>query len=169
MNRRLLTPILVACTFILAASGAIAQTKYDTTGSGDFGNGGVEPGAKDTWAPGAGPSFWNKDAAPVNPSELETNNPLSEFNNINMPAEMRSQEFTPPGTRQQYGDAFKNPYGGVSITKGTSQVDLSIMGSGFNTGFKIEKPTEYTQIMKRAGMPSTFNEQGGVDDPLNGF
>lgn len=158
--------ILAVAAGLFLSSNAVFAQKYDTTGSGDFG-GGLEPGARDTVKPAA-PSFWNKELAPKTADDVA---PLSEFNELNIPPQMFNQGFAQDG---QPGQAFgggekRNAYGGPTITKGTSQVDLSIMGSGFNTGFKIEKPSEYTEIMKKSRMPSTFNEQGGVDDPLIGF
>lgn len=168
--KRISTLILLSACALMSCSVVMAQ-KYESTGSGDFG-GGLEPGAKDKWAPGFAPGFWNKQNTPP---VAEPENPLSSLNahELEIAPETFNQGFAQKRTGQQdyhpFGGPARNAYGGPTITKGASEVDLSIMGSGFNTGFKIEKPSEYTEIMKRSGMPSTFNEQGGVDDPLIGF
>lgn len=68
-----------------------------------------------------------------------------------------------------YATPFSGAFGGLVPFTGTGSVNVDIMGAGYNTGFAFNHESEYMQTMKNEGMPSTLNEQGGVDNHLAGF
>jgi hypothetical protein len=140
---------------------------YIPEGEGPGGQfGGTQAGQFDSsWKP---PRFWNQQ------------NHQSQENQPPQDTQARGQHGSPelsedgeeiPEGRFNQGFAFgRKSRGGVSLTKGTNaEIDMSMFGSGYKTHFKFNKESDYRKIEKQSGMPSTFNEQGGVDDPLNGF
>lgn len=76
------------------------------------------------------------------------------------------------GSPQPYTGPYASPFsgfGGVIPITGSASVDVDIMGAGYNTGFVFTQPNEYMNAMHQQGMPSTFNEQGGIDHNVPGF
>lgn len=189
MIRRSLTIVFAACCFAAAIPGAIAQSAFDSTAdTGDFGNNtdfsrqgggqvihnnsaydrsrGLGSVWGDTRTTNTGNYLGNSGGLAPTTTGLTAPNSV---NNAPIPSGSFDLGFGPGSSQPFTGPYNAGPYGGLLPPTATSSVDIDVSNLSNKGGFNIQKPNEFRDMLKNENIPSTFNEQGGTDNPMTGF